>query len=127
MAVQERWGQRERERQVDHAFFERTVLHPPRVSPPVRQIHGDAAGETAVEQEGAACGRGCLLGFADLLAVEVGREFNGRNLWFMRGLLGGLPIRNAVRSELTCPRSRSLACVEEVEEQPDELPNGGAA
>ena len=44
MAIQERWGKRELERQFRQALFERTVLHPPKVSPAVRQIHGAAAG-----------------------------------------------------------------------------------
>lgn len=40
MAVQERWGKRELERQFRQALFERTVLHPPKLSPAVREIHG---------------------------------------------------------------------------------------
>ncbi|MCX6546395.1 MAG: PDDEXK nuclease domain-containing protein [Acidobacteria bacterium] len=44
MAIQERWGKRELERQFRQALFERTVVHPPRVSPAARQIHGDAVG-----------------------------------------------------------------------------------
>ena len=44
MAIQERWGKRELERQFRQALFERTVLHPPKVSPVVRQIHGAAIG-----------------------------------------------------------------------------------
>ena len=43
MAVTEGWGKRELERQFRHALFERKVLHPAKVSPPVRQIHGAAA------------------------------------------------------------------------------------
>jgi predicted nuclease of restriction endonuclease-like (RecB) superfamily len=43
MAVQERWGKRELERQVKLALFERTVLSPATVSPAVRQIHPGAA------------------------------------------------------------------------------------
>lgn len=42
-AIRERWGKRELERQFKQALFERTVLHPPKVSPAVRQIHGSAA------------------------------------------------------------------------------------
>ena len=43
MALQERWGKRELERQFRLALFERTVLHPPKVSPVVAQIHGEGA------------------------------------------------------------------------------------
>ena len=43
MAVQERWSKRELERQFRLAAFERTVLHPPKLSPAVRQDHGAAA------------------------------------------------------------------------------------
>jgi predicted nuclease of restriction endonuclease-like (RecB) superfamily len=42
MAIRERWGKRELERQFRQALFERAVLHPPKVSPAVRQIHGEA-------------------------------------------------------------------------------------
>jgi len=41
MAIRERWGKRELERQIKSALFERTVLHPPKVSPPVRQLGSD--------------------------------------------------------------------------------------
>jgi predicted nuclease of restriction endonuclease-like (RecB) superfamily len=43
MAIQERWGKRELEKKFRQTLFERTVLHPPKVSPAVRQIHGEAA------------------------------------------------------------------------------------
>jgi predicted nuclease of restriction endonuclease-like (RecB) superfamily len=42
LAIQEKWSKRELERQFKTALFERTVLHPPKVSPLVRQIHPDA-------------------------------------------------------------------------------------
>lgn len=42
LATLERWGKRELERQVQTALFERTVLSPPKVSPPVRQIYPEA-------------------------------------------------------------------------------------
>lgn len=42
MAIQERWSKRELERQFQTALFERTVLHPVKVSPAVRQIHPEA-------------------------------------------------------------------------------------
>lgn len=44
MAIQERWDKRELERQFRQALFERAVLHPPKLSPAVREIHGDATG-----------------------------------------------------------------------------------
>ena len=44
MAVRERWSKRELEMQFRRGLFARTVLHSPRVSPVVRQIHGDAIG-----------------------------------------------------------------------------------
>ena len=43
MAVQEHWSKRELERQFRLAAFERAVLHPPKLSPAVRQDHGAAA------------------------------------------------------------------------------------
>ncbi len=43
MALRERWSKRELERQLDGALFERVVLSPAIVSPPVRQLHPDAA------------------------------------------------------------------------------------
>ena len=39
LAIRERWGKRELERQFRCALFERTVLSPLQVSPPVRQNH----------------------------------------------------------------------------------------
>lgn len=42
LAIQEKWSKRELERQFKTALFERTVLHPPKVSPLVTQIHPDA-------------------------------------------------------------------------------------
>jgi predicted nuclease of restriction endonuclease-like (RecB) superfamily len=42
MALQERWSKRELERQLNGALFERVVLSPAIVSPPVRQLHPDA-------------------------------------------------------------------------------------
>ncbi len=41
-AIREQWSKRELERQFKTALFERTVLHPPKVSPLVRQSHPDA-------------------------------------------------------------------------------------
>jgi predicted nuclease of restriction endonuclease-like (RecB) superfamily len=42
-AVQERWSFRQLERQLAGALFERIALSPATLSPPVRQIHPDAA------------------------------------------------------------------------------------
>lgn len=43
MAVQERWGKRELERQFRLGAFEKAALAPPKLSPAVRAIHGEAA------------------------------------------------------------------------------------
>lgn len=43
MAISEHWGKRELEKQFRQALFEHAVLYPPKVSPAVRQIHGEAA------------------------------------------------------------------------------------
>ncbi|MBI3247832.1 MAG: DUF1016 domain-containing protein [Deltaproteobacteria bacterium] len=42
LCLREHWSKRELERQLASAFFERTVLSPPKVSPPVAQLHPDA-------------------------------------------------------------------------------------
>jgi predicted nuclease of restriction endonuclease-like (RecB) superfamily len=44
LAIQEKWGKRELERQFKTALFERAVLNPPKVSPLVTQLHPDSAG-----------------------------------------------------------------------------------
>ena len=41
-AIAERWSKRELERQLKAALFERTVLHPPKVSPAARQLFPNA-------------------------------------------------------------------------------------
>ena len=43
MAVRERWSTRDLERQLDGALFERVILSPAKVSPPMTQLHEDAA------------------------------------------------------------------------------------
>jgi predicted nuclease of restriction endonuclease-like (RecB) superfamily len=43
MAVQQRWSKRELERQFRLAAFEHAVLTPPKLSPAVRETHGEAA------------------------------------------------------------------------------------
>jgi predicted nuclease of restriction endonuclease-like (RecB) superfamily len=86
MAIQERWSKRELERQYRLAAFERAVLNPPKVSPAVRQIHGDAA--TAIfkdayiieflnlpeEHSETDLHRGLLLRLKAFL-IELGRDF----------------------------------------------------
>jgi len=42
MAIKEKWSKRALERQIKSALFERTVLHPVKVSPLVSQTHPDA-------------------------------------------------------------------------------------
>jgi len=42
MAIQERWGKRELEQQFRQALFERTVLHPPKVSTLLREQYPHA-------------------------------------------------------------------------------------
>ncbi len=44
LAAQEKWSSRQLERQFKAALFERTVLHPPKVSPLARKTHPDVAG-----------------------------------------------------------------------------------
>ncbi len=44
LCIRERWGKRELERQLNGALFERVVLSPPKLSPPVRELY-PAAGE----------------------------------------------------------------------------------
>ena len=43
MAIREQWSSRDLERQLNGALFERVVLSPAIVSPPVRQLHQDTA------------------------------------------------------------------------------------
>lgn len=43
MTIHEKWGKRELERQLNGALFERVVLSPLKLAPPVREIHPDAA------------------------------------------------------------------------------------
>lgn len=86
MAVQQRWGKRELERQIRLAAFEQAVLTPPKLSPAVREIHGDAATDYfkdayALEFLGlppdhteADLHRG-LLGQLRAFLIELGRDF----------------------------------------------------
>lgn len=85
MAIKEQWGKRELERQFKSALFERTILHPPKVSPVVTQIHPDALevfkDSYLLEFLGLPDGhdeadlhRGLLRRLKDFL-VELGRDF----------------------------------------------------
>ena len=86
MAIRERWSKRELERQFRRELFAHTVLHSPKVSPVVRQIHGEAVesilkdayfvefldlpkGHTENDLH-----RGLLTRLRDFL-VELGRDF----------------------------------------------------
>jgi len=85
LAIKERWGKRELERQIKGALFERAVLNPLKVSPLVRQTHEEALSvfkdSYVVEflnlpQEHAESDlhRGLLLKLKDFL-IELGRDF----------------------------------------------------
>ena len=86
MAVQQRWGKRELERQIRLAAFEQAVLTPPKLSPAVREIHGNAAENIfkdayAVEFLGLQTGHSeadlhqGLLSQLRAFLVELGRDF----------------------------------------------------
>ena len=84
-AIREKWSKRELERQFKTALFERNVLHPPKVSPLVAQIHPSAVsvfkdsytveflGLPASHAE-ADLHRGLLEKLKDFL-IELGRDF----------------------------------------------------
>ena len=75
MAVQQRWGKRELERQIRLAAFENAVLTPPKLSPAVREVHGDAAAGF----------------FKDAYALEfLGLPADHTEIDLHRGLLGQL-------------------------------------
>lgn len=86
MAVQQRWGKRELERQIRLAAFEKAVLAPPKLSPAVREIHGESAAAVfkdayALEFLDLPTGhteadlhRG-LLGRLQAFLIELGRDF----------------------------------------------------
>jgi predicted nuclease of restriction endonuclease-like (RecB) superfamily len=83
--VQERWSSRELERQIKSALFERVILHPPHLSPPVTQTHPRALEvfkdayiveflglpQTHAEAD---LHRGLLRQLKDFL-IELGRDF----------------------------------------------------
>jgi hypothetical protein len=94
MAVQQRWGKRELERQIRLAAFERAVLTPPKLSPAVREMHGDAA--TSVFKDAYA------LEFLELPAGHTEADLH-------RGLLGQLRPSSsswAATSASSAPNSR---------------------
>lgn len=86
MAVQQRWGKRELERQFRLGAFEHAVLTPPKLSPVLREMHGEAAAQAfkdayALEFLGLSAGhteadlhRGLLAQLRDFL-IELGRDF----------------------------------------------------
>ena len=85
LAIREKWSKRELERQLRGALFERTVLSPAQVSPPVSQIHPDAASlfkdsylleflNLPASHAEADLHRGLLLQLRDFL-IELGRDF----------------------------------------------------
>nr|WP_200932123.1 PDDEXK nuclease domain-containing protein [Pseudorhodoferax sp. Leaf265] len=116
MAIQQRWGSRELERQLRLGAFDHAVLAPPKVSAALTQIHGDAAVSAfkdayAVEFLNLPAGhteadlhRGLLAELRSFL-TELGRDFcfvssefplqvGGRDfaldlLFFHRGLMPG--------------------------------------
>jgi len=85
MSIQEQWSSRELERQLKTALFERTILHPPKVSPLVTQLHPDALSvfkdayvveflELPREHAEPDLQRALLLKLKDFL-IELGRDF----------------------------------------------------
>ncbi|CAN7325898.1 PDDEXK nuclease domain-containing protein [Variovorax sp. LjRoot178] len=86
LAVQERWGKRELERQFRLAAFEHALLAPPRMSPAVAQTHGDTAAgvfkdayaveflDLPADHTEADLHRG-LLGQLRAFLTELGRDF----------------------------------------------------
>ena len=85
MAVQERWGKRELERQYRLGAFERAVLSPAKVSPALTQMHGAAVGvfkdtysveflNLPADHSEADLHSG-LLGQLRVFLIELGRDF----------------------------------------------------
>lgn len=85
VALQENWSKRELERQIEAALFERTILTPAKVSPPVRQRGSEALGvfkdSYVFEFLGLAPGHGeadlhkALLHKLQRFLTELGRDF----------------------------------------------------
>ncbi len=85
LAVQEKWGKRELERQLKAALFERTIIEPAKVSTALRQSHPEALGvfkdcylveflELAKVHGEADLHHGLLAYLKDFL-LELGRDF----------------------------------------------------
>ena len=85
MAIHERWSSRQLERQFRTALFERTVLHPPKVSAVLAQSHPEALGifrdsyvveflNLPQDHSEADLHRGLLLRLKDFI-IEMGRDF----------------------------------------------------
>lgn len=85
MAIREQWSKRELERQFKAAFFERTILSPPKVSPLVTQLHPEALSvfkdaylleflALPLDHAEADLHRALLLKLRDFL-IELGRDF----------------------------------------------------
>ncbi len=85
LAIRERWGKRELERQLRVAAFERAVLSPAKVSPVVAQIHPEALGvfkdsymveflDLPGEHTESDLHRGLVHKLKDFL-IELGRDF----------------------------------------------------
>ena len=84
-SIRERWAKRELERQLKIGLFERSVLRPPKVSPPVTQSHPQAMSvfkdayvvdflNLPDEHTEADLHRGLVLQLRDFL-IELGRDF----------------------------------------------------
>ena len=85
LAIRERWSNRELERQLKGALFERTVLSPPRASPAVSRTHAEALAvfkdaylieflDLPRDHAERDLHRGLLLKLKDFLS-ELGRDF----------------------------------------------------
>ena len=85
LAIQEKWGKRELERQFKTALFERTVLSPPKVSAVMTQLHPDSTNifkdAYMIEFLGLQSGHSevdlhqGLLGQLKNFLIELGRDF----------------------------------------------------
>ena len=107
MAIRERWGKRDLERQFRQALFERAVLHPPKVSPVVRQIHGAAVGSTLRDEY--------FFEFLDLPTGHTEYDLHRgllarlKDFWSSSGTISVLSDRNTL-FRLAAGTSRSTSC-----------------
>jgi predicted nuclease of restriction endonuclease-like (RecB) superfamily len=85
LAAREKWSKRQLQRQLDGALFERVVLSPTKVSPPLTQLHPDAPAvfkdsymleflNLAADHSEADLHRGLVAKLKDFL-IELGRDF----------------------------------------------------